>query len=378
MINEFKLEEYLAKYEFSAPHLLCCSDAESWSMHEIINMASKNDLELWNNLKLGYTEDQGFPELRETIAKLDFPNLDKDNILCFAGAEEGIFCALSAILNKNDHAIVLTPCYQSLAEIPKFRGAEITEIELLEKNEWKIDIEAIKTTIKSNTKILIINFPHNPTGQVISPDEQTELVALLRKHDLWLFSDEVYRLIGKPAGGWAPPVANIYEKAISLGVMSKAYGMPGLRIGWIASQNKKLIDSVRKIKHYTTICNSSPAEIISLIALNNRDKILDRNNQIIESNIKLLDNFFEKNQNIFRWIRPQGGCIGFVDYLGKEKIDDFCNELVTKQGVLLLPASTYIHDSQHFRIGFGRKNMPIALEKLDQFIQNAAKYKETT
>lgn len=368
MINEFKLEEYLAKYEFSAPHLLCCSDAESWSMHEIISMASENDLKLWNDLKLNYTEDQGLPELRETIAKLDFPNLDKNNILCFAGAEEGIFCALSAVLSKDDHAIVLTPCYQSLSEVPKFRGAEVTEIELLEKNNWQIDIEAIKNAIKQNTKILIINFPHNPTGQIISPDEQKELVTLLHKHDLWLFSDEVYRLIGKPTDGWAETAANTYEKAISLGVMSKAYGMPGLRIGWIASQNKEILDKARKIKHYTTICNSSPAEIISLIALNNRDQILSRNNQIIESNIKLLDNFFEKNQSTFSWIRPQGGCVGFVNYLGKNHIDDFCNELVAKQGVLLLPASAYSYNSQHFRVGFGRKNMPIALEKLEQFI----------
>ncbi|MEM6338315.1 MAG: aminotransferase class I/II-fold pyridoxal phosphate-dependent enzyme [Pseudomonadota bacterium] len=368
MINEFKLEEYLAKYEFSAPYLLCCSDAESWSMHEIISMASENDFKLWNDLKLNYTEDQGLPELREIIAKLDFPNLDKNNILCFAGAEEGIFCALSAVLSKDDHAIVLTPCYQSLAEVPKFRGAEVTEIELLEENNWQIDIEAIKNAIKQNTKILIINFPHNPTGQVISPNEQKELVTLLRKHNLWLFSDEVYRLIGKPIDGWAETAANAYEKAISLGVMSKAYGMPGLRIGWIASQSKEILDKARKIKHYTTICNSSPAEIICLIALNNRDQILDRNNQIIESNIKLLDSFFEKNQNIFSWIRPQGGCVGFVNYLGKNHIDDFCNELVTKQGVLLLPASAYSYNSQHFRVGFGRKNMPIALEKLEQFI----------
>jgi aspartate/methionine/tyrosine aminotransferase len=368
MINEFKLEEYLAKYEFSAPYLLCCSDAETWKISDVIKMASADDLKMWNDLKLSYTEDQGLPELREAIAKQDFPNLGKNHILCFSGAEEGIFCVLSALLDKKDHAIVITPCYQSLAEIPKFRGAETTEIELQEQNEWRIDIGAIENAIKPNTKIIIINFPQNPTGQVITRNEQNELVALLQKHDLWLFSDEVYRLLGNPSNDWAPTAANIYKKAISLGVMSKAYGMPGLRIGWVASQNVDLLNKARKIKHYTTICSSGPSEIISLIALKNASKILERNNKIIESNIKLLDIFFAKYSNIFSWIRPQGGCVGYVKYHGSKSIDLFCDELVKQKGVLLLPASTYSHNSQHFRIGFGRKNMPEALAKFEEFI----------
>ncbi len=346
MINDFKLEEYLAKYEFKAPYLLCNSDSESWKMNEIIKMASEEDLKLWNNLKLSYTEDQGLPQLRETIAKQDFPNLDKDNILCFAGAEEGIFCSLSALLGQDDHAIVLTPCYQSLLEIPKFRKSNVTEIELNQKDNWKIDINAIERAIKPNTKIVIINFPHNPTGQVMTPNEQQELITLLRKNDLWLFSDEVYRLLGNPIEDWAPTAANIYEKAISLGVMSKAYGMPGLRIGWIACQNKEIIDKIRKIKHYTTICNSSPAEILSLIGLKNSAKILERNNNIVKSNLKLLDKFFEQNSNIFRWIRPQGGCVGFVEYLGNKGVDDFCNELVTKQEFCYF-LHQHIHTNHH-------------------------------
>jgi aspartate/methionine/tyrosine aminotransferase len=369
MINEFKLESYFSKYEFSAPYLLCSSDAESWSMKEILDMASEDDLKMWNNLNLGYTEDKGLPELRDAIIKQDFPNLNSNNILCFAGAEEGIFCTLTAILDKNDHAIVLTPCYQSLAEIPKFRGAEVTGIEL-EQNNWRIDIAAIASAIKPNTKIVIINFPHNPTGQVITTNEQNALIKLLRKHDLWLFSDEVYRLLGSPTEGWSPTAANIYEKAISLGVTSKAYGLPGLRIGWIACQDQNIINKILKIKHYTTICNSAPSEILSLIALNNAATILNRNNQLVASNIKLLDKFIERHSDILSWVKPQGGCIGFVKYLGDRKIDDFCNELVIKQGVLLLPASAYSYNSQHFRIGFGRKNMPEALEKFEAFLVN--------
>lgn len=386
MINIFKLEEYLSRYEFNAPYLLCCSDAESFRMEEIIQLASPSDLEKWNNLRLGYTEVWGMPELRQQINISLYPSIDTENILCFAGAEDAIFCTLKAICRIGDHAIVLSPCYQSLLELPKHNGCTITEIPLLEENQWRIDLESIRYAIQPNTKCIIINFPHNPTGQIITPEELTDLVAICRQQDVWLFSDEVYRLLGQPANGiWAAPAVTLYEKAISLGVMSKAFGLAGLRVGWIACQDTALLESIVRIKHYTTICNSGPAEVLSLIALRNMDTLLDRNNKIVADNLSLLDSFFEKYSNLFSWVRPQGGCVGFVKYTppslqennvanmpistGPETtIDSFCEELVKVQGVLLLPASVYDAPTSHFRIGFGRLNMAEALQKFSEFI----------
>ncbi len=368
-INVFKLEEYLAKYEFSAPYLLCCSDVESFSMHEIIGYASDSEKELWNNLRLGYTEADGLPVLRTEIASSLYPQLKADNILCFAGAEDGIFCALHTLCEQGDHVIILTPCYQSLMEIPKLNGAEITGIPLLAQNKWRIDLDEIKKAIKQNTKCIVINFPHNPTGQVITQTELNDLVTLCDAHGLWLFSDEVYRLLGNPKEGFAQPAAEIYPRALSLGVMSKAFGMPGLRIGWIACLDKQLLKKIEYMKHYTSICNSAPSEIISLIALKNKDKILSRNNQIVIENLKLLDGFIEEYSNLFEWVRPQGGCIGFVKYKGQESIESFSERLRKEKGVLLMPASVYDHESNYFRIGFGRKNMSEALGKLEEFLK---------
>jgi aspartate/methionine/tyrosine aminotransferase len=313
-INVFKLEEYLTKYEFSTPHLLCCSDAESLSMQEVIGYADDNEKGLWNNLRLGYTEGSGLPMLRNQITSSLYPQLKTDNILCFAGAEDGIFCALHTLCEQGDHVIVLTPCYQSLIEIPKLNGAQITGIPLLVENKWRIDLDEIKKAIKQNTKCIVINFPHNPTGQVITQAELNDLITLCDAYGLWLFSDEVYRLLGNPKESWSQPAAEIYPKALSLGVMSKAFGMPGLRIGWIACQDKQLLKKIEYMKHYTSICNSAPSEIISLIALRNKDKILARNNLIVAENLKLLDVFIERYKNLFEWVRPQGGCIGFVKY----------------------------------------------------------------
>jgi aspartate/methionine/tyrosine aminotransferase len=369
-MNIFKLEEYLAKYEFSAKFLLCCSDAESFSMLEIIDMASSKEMDLWNNLRLGYTESPGLPALRKTVAEELYPMLDGENILMFAGAEEGIFCALHTLIEEGDHVIVLTPCYQSLLEIPKSKGADITEIQLKEKNDWRIDLSAIQNSIKPNTKCIVINFPHNPTGQVIEEDELKALIEICQSNDIWLFSDEVYRLLGSPNKPWASPAACIYDKALSLGVMSKAFGMAGLRIGWIACQDKEILKKIEQMKHYTSICNSAPAEILSLISLKSKEEILQRNNKIVSDNLKLLDQFFIEYNHLFDWIRPQGGCVGFVKYKGAGSIEAFCKQLVNKQNVLLMPASIYNCESNHFRIGFGRKNMPECLDQLKEFLRH--------
>ena len=364
----FKLEEYFSKYEFSAQYLLCCSDSESFAMSEILDMASPQHKDLWNNLRLGYTEAPGLPELRQAVAKEIYNELELDDILMFAGAEEGIFCALNSLVETGDHVIVLTPCYQSLLEVPKSKGASTTEIQLKEENDWRIDLNSIRDSIQSNTKCIIINFPHNPTGQVIEEEELQALVDLCSSKDIWLFSDEVYRLLGDPSKPWASPAASIYDKALSLGVMSKAFGMAGLRVGWIACQNKALLKKIEQMKHYTSICNSAPAEILSLISLKLKDKILQRNNKIVSDNLRLLDEFFAEYSHLFEWVRPQGGCVGFVQYKGPGSIESFCDRLVNEKSVLLMPASIYDYSSNHFRIGFGRKNMPECLNQLKEFL----------
>lgn len=367
MFNTFKLEDYYGKHEFKTKYMLSSSDAESWSLEEILAMANPEELKLWNEQRFGYTEIWGLPALRERIAQTMYPGLSSHNVLCFAGAEEGVFCALLTLCKPEDHVIVLTPSYQSLTEVPQSIGCEVTSIELKEEEQWRINIAAIEQAIKPNTKVVVINFPHNPTGQVITPEELSVLIALLKKHDIWLFSDEAYRLLGATQN-WAQPAACLYDKALSLGVMSKAYGMPGLRIGWIACQNTELLKRIAEMKMYTSLCNSGPAEILSLIALRNSDTILKRNNAIVAQNLMLLDAFFEKYSHLFSWVRPQGGCTGFVKYLGKGTVEDFCQQTINEAQILLLPGSVYTAPSKHFRIGFGRKNMPEALAHFEALI----------
>ncbi len=363
-INPFKLEHYLSEYEFSVAYPFCTSDAESFSMHDILSLAGPEEKSLWDNLRLSYTLVPGFSPLRAEISKALYPSLKEKNILCFAGAEEGIFCALHVLCEPGDHVITLSPCYQSLKEIPAFKGAAQTTLSLHPKNEWRIDLAQIKAAIRPSTRVVVINFPHNPSGQVIEPQELSDLITLCAHHNLWLFSDEVYHLMGSPKAGWARPAAEVYPKALSLGVMSKNFGMAGLRMGWIACQDTQILKKIEGMKHYTSICNSAPAEILSLIALKNKEDILKRNNQIIADNLALLDRFMDEYSHLFEWVRPQGGCVGFVNYKKDEPVEEFCKKLVHEHGILFMPASVYDHKSNYFRIGFGRKNMPEVLERL--------------
>lgn len=144
----------------------------------------------------------------------------------------------------------------------------------------------------------------------------------------------------------------------------------GIRIGWIACQDQAVLKKIEQTKHYTSICNSAPSEILALIALRNKDKILERNNRIIETNLKTLDKFFHEYANLFEWARPQGGCVGFVKYKEPESVGHFCDQLIKTKGLLLLPASIYGYEQNYFRIGLGRKNMPECVEKLKGFLRN--------
>ncbi|MBA4117672.1 MAG: aminotransferase [Candidatus Puniceispirillum sp.] len=368
-MNVFKLEEYLTKHEFTAKYLLCCSDAQSFAMAELVSMAGGKDKELWDKLTLGYTEPYGHPALRQRIAAL-YPGLSAEHILCFAGAQEGIFCALTTLIEPQDHVVVITPCYQSLFEVPRAKGADITQIALREENAWRIDLDAVKSALRPTTKCVIVNFPHNPTGQIITEEELKGLIDLCAARGIWLFCDEVYRLLGQTdSAPHAPPAASLYDKALSLGVMSKAFGMAGLRVGWIACKNKDIIHKMKLMKDYVSICNSAPSEILSMIALDHKETILARNNKIVAQNLKLLDIFLGDHAHLFEWVRPQGGCVGFVKYKGKDGVDAFCARLIEKQNVLLMPASVYDFPGNYFRIGFGRVNMPACLEQLHAFLE---------
>ena len=366
-LEKFKLEDFFEKYEFKVKYLLCASDCESFTIGELLDLEEEADLALKQHW-LGYTESPGNPTLREEISKL-YQNIDAEDILVFSGAEEGIFVFMNVYLNTGDHVIVQEPAYQSLFEVAHSLGCEITKWSMNYDHDWELDIEFLENNIKKNTKCLILNFPHSPTGYLPSKKNYTEIVKIAREKNIMIFSDEVYRFLELNPDDKLPAMCDVYRKGISLGVMSKSFGLAGLRIGWIATKEKALLRSLLSLKNYTTICNSAPSEFLSMLALRNKKLILERNRELIKSNVRLLENFFNEYQNLFSWVKPKGGSVAFPKLLIQDDVDQFCLDLLEVEGVLLMPGSIFNYDKPHFRIGFGRKNMPEALSKLEEYIK---------
>ena len=254
VLPDFKLETFFSEWEFNAKYHMCASDMESMTLDDLMSLGTDQDRENWHNLNFKYIETYGSPELRTAVANT-YLTQKSANILAFAGAEEGLFVAMHCILSKDDHAIIITPNYQSAETVPASL-CEVTGVGLDDNENWNLNLQRIKDAIQPNTKLISINFPHNPTGKVISKETLEELIVIARQQNIYLFSDEVYRLMERDASKRLPQIADVYENGISLNVMSKAYGLPGLRIGWIASQDLQLLDKMEKMKHYLSICNS--------------------------------------------------------------------------------------------------------------------------
>ncbi len=367
-LPDFRLETHFSKWEFKARYHMTASDAESMSMAELLGMASPQEREDFETMWLGYTETYGAPDLRETIAST-FESRIASDILCFAGASEGIFAANTVILDKDSHALVITPNYQSHETLPS-AICKVTGVPLDPDDNWSLDIDRVAAAIRPNTRLLTINFPHNPTGAILPLDRYFALIELCRKHGIYVLHDEIFHGLGPSGTRHLPYIADVYERGLSLGVMSKSYGLPGLRIGWIACQDAGLLSKMERMKHYLSICNSGPSEKLAQIALRNRDTILARNCAIVDENLPKWDAFFARHADLFDWKRPDGSCMGFPAYKGAEGVEVFAKTLVEQSGVLLLPSSIYASElgetpRNRLRLGFGRRGLDEGLAALD-------------
>ena len=363
-IEEFALERWFARWEFAARHVLGASDVEGYSLQELLALADDDTRERWERLTLGYTESLGHPLLRAEIASL-YQTATPDDVLTFAGAEEGIFLSMHALLAPGDHAIVVWPSYQSLYEVARSIGAEVTLLHL-EPDGWTFDPESIRRALRPRTRAIVVNFPHNPTGAMISREALDRVVEIADGHGAVLFSDEVYRYLEVEERDRLPAAIDLSSRAISLGVLSKSFALAGLRVGWIASRDRVVLDRTARLKDYTTICGSAPSEILAIVALRARDRVLKRSREIVAANLPHLDAFFARRPELFRWVRPRGGSTAYPELLVGD-VTRFGDALVEREGVLIVPASRFGDDSNHFRVGLGRRDLPAALAKLERF-----------
>ena len=309
-IAEFELERFFARHEFAVRHLLCASDVEGWRMAELLARADDETRALWDGLTLGYTEAPGHPLLRAEIASL-YETIAPDEVLTFSGAEEAIYVAANVLLQPGDHAIVTWPAYQSLHEVARATGADVTLHELQASDGWAIDVDRLRAQVTPRTKLIVVNAPHNPTGML--PDEATyrEVAAIAAEAGATLFSDEVYRFLEVDPSTRLPAGADVGPHGVSLGVMSKSFAMAGLRIGWLATHDRRLLEprpatrttsrsAPRRRPRSSPSSPSAPATRSSPAAARSPG-----------TNLALLDGFFERQAAHLEWVRPRGGSIGF-------------------------------------------------------------------
>lgn len=363
-IPDFELERYLNALEFSARHYACGSDVEGYTLDELMELASPADRERFTSLSLGYTTAPGLEPLRAEIARL-YTSVAADQVLTFAGAEEAIFILMNVLLSQGDHAVCVWPAYQSLHEIARATGAEVSLVELRESERWALDVDALKRAVRPNTKLVVINFPHNPTGAHLDKETYAKVVDIARDAGAYLLCDEVYRHCEYDPNDRLDAGVDVYARAISLGVMSKTFALAGLRIGWIATHDREVLNACASYKDYVSICNSAPSEWLSLIALRSRDKVVARSLSIIEKNLALLDDFFARRESSLSWVKPRAGTIAFPSFKKRKDVDAIAADLVKHEGVVILPGSRFGHSGANFRLGYARRSLPTALGALE-------------
>lgn len=364
---EYALGAFLARWYPTTHHDLAASDSETWRISELLALASPEGRAGWDNLALGYTDPRGAGWLRARISE-GYDSITADAIVCFAGAQEGLSIALQALLAPGDHAIMLLPAYQP-SEIALTSLCDTTGIALDATKNWSLDLDRVEQAIRPQTRVILANFPNNPTGKLPSADEFADLLDICRRHDLWLVNDEVYRLIDRAPSQRLPCVADAYDKGVSVDALSKSFGLPGLRVGWLACRDQTLLTRLRSLKQIASLCLSGPSEVLAHIALGARETILERNRAIATANLDAVNAFLAAHRNVVDWHEPEGGAIGYVRYRGSDGVEAFATRMASEARTLVLPASVWRSaltplPTDRFRIGFGRRDCSAGLSAI--------------
>lgn len=361
-IADFKIEEWMNKYEASAKYDLTTTCIKPLSLNELC----KNIPEEILNTNLTYGDITGSERLKIQIKSL-YENQNQENITITHGAIGANQLIFLSLLEQEDEVVTLLPVYQQHYSIPESLGAKVKQVFLKEDNQWLPDLEELAKIITNKTKLLCINNPNNPTGAVI-PDNMLEGIAqIAQKHDTWILSDEVYRGLNVHGNSYSKSIADIYDKGISVGSMSKTYSLPGLRVGWIVA-DKYLIENINRQRQYNTISVSILDDYFASLAIEKRAAIAERNFKVINTGLEILSQWV-KNEDLVECIIPKGGTTALVRYKKDILSAQLCRRLQECTGVAILPGETMEMEG-YLRIGFCADNLQTALNLFSDFLHN--------
>jgi len=369
-IQPFKTEQFFALYEFSTPHLLCASDCETLTTGELLRLAGVEPDFLLNQ-RLGYTESPGGPELRTAVAGL-YETVRPEEVVILGAPEEGIYLTIRTILSPGDHVVVLTPAYDSLLNLAAHVGGNVSRWPIrATPGGWALDVDELVRLLRSNTRLVVVNFPHNPTGYLPAPDEFAALLDVVGRHGAWLLGDEMYRGLERDPADRLPSAADRYERAVVLAGLSKTHGLPGLRAGWLVVRDPAIRAALINWKHYTTICPPAPTERLAQAALRAHEPLVERSRVTVAGNLRLAEAFFARHPARFDWRPPRAGSVALVG-LDVPSATAYCHALAREAGVLLLPGPCLGADDRSVRFGFGRAGFAAALAEYEKYLQKQA------
>mgnify|MGYP002520635757 FL=1 len=343
LIEDFKLEKWINSREDRTKIDLSATCPKVLSLKVLTQITGENFSKM-SEIPLNYGQLHGTKRLKQAICNL-YENVNLDNVTVTLGGIGANYLVLQTLVNKADKVVCVCPCYQQMYTLPKNFGANV---ELFFLNEdWTLDIEQFKAVVGEDTKLICVTNPNNPTGM---NSDLTDIVKVARGVGAYLFVDEVYRGLNHSETPYSKSAVDLYDKAIVTGSMSKTYSLAGIRLGWIVA-NKNIIEQINSNREYNTISISALDDYVATIALENHDKIVDRNLKIILENKKILSNFINLNSH-FSWIEPNAGTIACVKFDYDLTSEDFCAKLFDDTGVLTIPASCFDMQQKFFRIGY--------------------------
>ena len=353
-----QLNQYQRQVSEKATSNLSAARMETLQLDHLMSYASDADKKEWEELRLDYAHERGSLKLRQSIAA-QYPNITEDQILVFTGAQEAIFCAMNATVTAKSRCGVITPAYESLLEIPKALGAQIIPISLRPQSDgWFLDIDLLRGShLKKPLTNLILNFPHNPTGALLSLELFEEIVNLSSVNDSWIINDEVFRGLEHDPTKRLPPIASLTPRGISIGSISKPHGLGGLRIGWLACQSPELLEKALFYKQSLSVCSSSIDDWLASLVIKH-SSILRREAKLIAlENLDFIHKFSAETHAKLEWSAPTAGCVAFPSLRKDISVTELANSLLSDHNIMIIPGECFAQSPTNcFRLGYGQKN----------------------
>ncbi|SEJ87610.1 aminotransferase [Paraburkholderia diazotrophica] len=372
-IREFGVERWMDLYENHCELNLAETCVESLTVGELLKIAGKEDALLGEILpmKLTYGAIDGTERLRSNVASL-YEKQRVPNVLITHGAISANALVYETLVEPGDHVISVLPTYQQHYSIPESYGAKVDVLRLREENAFLPDLDELKRMVTPTTRIIAINNPNNPTGSLMDRAFLEQIAQIARSCGAYMLCDEVYRGTDQDGNGFTASIADVYEKGISTGSMSKTWSLAGLRMGWIAAP-VEIIERVRIHRDYNTISVGMLNDLLASIALENRAAILERNHGILRSNLALLDAWIAK-EPLVSWVKPKSGTTALMRVDIDMPSRDFCVVLLEKTGVMFTPGSA-LDVEGYVRIGYAnnRDVLVAGLAKVSEFLRDVAR-----